>query len=152
MPQDHPQLAGPGQLGELDEFPFAQAQNLAADDSCIPRPVYKPKDDDDVPHARPDHGGQKNSEDQCRQSQPGIGNPHNRLVDPMPKIAGEDAQCRANAASHQCSHQTDNERHPGAEDEAAQDIARLKICAERRLHAAPGHPERGGEELRALDG
>src|SRR5690242_8982615 len=42
--EDHPEPARPGDLGQLDEFALAQAQDLAADHARIPRPIDEPQD------------------------------------------------------------------------------------------------------------
>src|SRR5438093_1577296 len=147
---DHAQLAGAGDLGQLDEVALAQAQHLAADDTRIARPVHRAQDDDDVPHARADHGREEDREDDRRQGEPGVGHAHDDLVHPAAQVAGDDAERGPDAAGHERAHQPDDQRHARAVDQTTQDVAALEIGAERRRQAPALHPERRGEDLGSL--
>jgi hypothetical protein len=93
----------------------------------------------------------EDGKDQGRQGEPSVGQPHDQLVHPAAEIAGEDAQGGADAASDHGPHHADDQRHPGAEDQPAEDIAGLKIGSEQRTRAAALHPERRLEDLRPRD-
>ena len=86
-----------------------------------------------------------------RQGKPGIGDPHDHLVHPAAEIAREYAQGGADAAGDDGSGHADDQRHPCAEDQPAQHIARLKIGSEQGVRVAALHPERRLEDLGARD-
>jgi hypothetical protein len=142
---------GAGDLGQLDELALAQAQDLAADHPCVPRPQHRPEDDHDVPHARPDHRRQEDREDEGRQSEPRIGEPHDRLVDPAAEIARENAERRADGAGDDGSHHADDQGDARAVYQPADNIAPLEVGTQQRRRICPLHPERRLENLGARD-
>src|SRR5215472_10750832 len=133
MAEDDPRARATGDFGELDELAFAQAQHLAPDNPRVAGPIDQPKDDNDVPHAWPDDGGEEDGEDQRRQGEPGVGNAHDHLVYPTAEIAGENSQRGADAAGTDGSDNADNQRHSGAKDQPAQHVPGLKVGAENRM-------------------
>src|SRR5215471_21648854 len=149
--EDDPRARATGDFGELDELAFAQAQHLAPDNPRVAGPIDQPKDDNDVPHAWPDDSGEEDGEDQRRQGEPGVGDAHDHLVYPAAEIAGENSQRGTDAAGTDRPDNSDNQRHPSAEDQSAQDVSGLEVGAEDRMRAAARHPEWRLENLRPWD-
>src|SRR5215471_17054661 len=109
MAEDDPRARATGDFGELDELAFAQAQHLAPDNPRVTGPIDEPENDDDVPHARPDDGGEEDGEDQGRQGEPGIGDAHDHLVYPAAEIAGQNSQRGADTARAYRSNHPDDQ-------------------------------------------
>ncbi len=128
--------------GEADELAFLQRQHLAAHHACVACPVDQAQDDDDVPHARADDGGEEDGEGQCRQREPGVGDAHDDLVRPAAEIAREDAQHGADHAGEDHRGEADDHRDPGAEDQPRQHVASELVGAEQVLGGAARLPER----------
>src|SRR5215472_1973298 len=151
MAEDDPRARATGDFGELDELAFAQAQHLAPDNPRVAGPIDEPENDDDVPHARPDDGGEEDGEDQGRQGEPGIGDAHDHLIHPAAEIAGENSQGGTDAAGTDRPDNSDNQRHPSTKDQSAQDVSGLEVGAEDRMGAGARHPEGRLENLRPWD-
>jgi hypothetical protein len=83
----------------------------------------------------------------ARKRQPGVGDPHDDLVDPPADVAGEDAEQGTHHPGHQHRGEADHDRDPRAEDEPGEHVASQVVAAQEELLAAALLPHRGPEAL-----
>src|SRR5439155_610196 len=92
-------------------------------------------------------GGTPTPREESGQGKPGIGEPHDDLIDPAAEIAGDDAENGADEPRDDHGGEAYDHRDSGAEDEPREHVAPEVIGAEQVLLASARLPRRRPEAV-----
>ena len=113
-----------------DELASAEGDDEAAHDAGIRRPG----DDDDGEHGVaqpwPERGDHRHRQDDRREGEHEIADAHDRAVQQAGEVAGDRAEDGADRHRDDHEQQGEGDRHPGAEDHTAENVAAETVGAE----------------------
>ena len=79
----------PERAGGVHVFELTRAQHLAAHQPRVADPADDGQREQDVDEARPQHGDERDRQQQSRERQQRIGHPANRIVNRSAEVAGD---------------------------------------------------------------
>ena len=127
-------------LRRLEVGVLLDRQHRPANDARVADAARHPEDDDDLPQPAPDDRHDRQQQQQAGERHPGVHEALHHQVDLAAQEAGGGAdQQRHRRVDHRCR-QPHQQRQPGTDDEAAQDIAANLIGAHQVLQRRPGEP------------
>jgi len=128
-PQDTP-IGGAERTRRLDELAPSQAVGLAARQARVARPADHTEREHYVPHARAEHGRERDREQEPGKRQQHIDDAHEENVEPATGIAGDGAERGADHERRRDGRQADGEGHPPAVQHPRQDVAAELVLPE----------------------
>jgi hypothetical protein len=123
MPEDNPHIACTKRPGRPDVDFLRDYEDASAGDARKDGRVDKPDCDHRIPDPRPKHREDRNGKQDCREREEDVHHPHEHGVNHAAEVAGGKADGHAHHQREPHSDETNLERYPGGNKDAAEDIA-----------------------------
>ena len=121
-----------------DEIALLHRQHLAADQACHLAPSDRGDNRGQGDRVRPNQDRHEDEEEDGRDRQHGVDEPHEDVVDPAAVVPGHHADGGAQEHGHRHREEGDAQRDPGAPDEPGQRVAAELVAAQKVPDPRPG--------------
>jgi hypothetical protein len=102
---------------------LSRPEHLPPHQSCVANPANHGQGQQDVGETRPEHGNQRDRQQEAGEREQRIDHPADHIVEQSTEVAGQRAEHRADSGRNQYHRQADEERDAGAREHAGQNVS-----------------------------
>ena len=154
MAEEDAEVGGAEGTRRLYVFRAPEHQHLPAHQARHPGPADDPDQHEGERQVGAHRGGDGDEEEERREGERHVGQPHDERVHPTPIVPGDEAEGDAEGEGHGLRDDADEHRDPGTIEDPAQDVTPLTVGPEevrpaRREEIGP--PQVAGEGVEGRD-